>query len=262
MVSQILRRLSYRSMKIYGNLSKALFHIFLVFAPTYRKTMPKFSPAAKEGYAKKRIPRIIWQTNYTQRVSLQVYMCYLFNRFRSPSFEYRFCSDDDCDAFVATNFPGRVYDAYQRLQIGAARADFWRILVLLKNGGFYLDIDANFTANPESLLKNDPGYIFIAMKNGEITNYFLASEPDNAILKNVCDKIVENIEKDVIKNVYDLTGPTVLDQEARIAGAQITFYKEACVQGQFINKFGQYVDKPNGAWTTAQKEIPIVKAKH
>ncbi|WP_354037796.1 glycosyltransferase [Bradyrhizobium sp. S3.2.6] len=38
-----------------------------------------------------------------------------------------------------------IYQCYSRLQIGAARADLWRVLVLLHEGGIYVDIDATFS---------------------------------------------------------------------------------------------------------------------
>lgn len=250
---------SYRAMKIYGNLSKVLLHAHLLLFPKFRKTLPSEAPARRLAATPRKIPRIIWQTNYTQTVSLQVYTCFLYNRLRAPTFSYRFCDDAACDAFVAQNFPGRINEAYKRLQIGAARADFWRVLVLLKHGGIYMDIDANLTTNPDTLLNDDPDHVFIKMKSGEITNYFMASAPGNPVLQAVCDQIVANIEANEIKTVYDLTGPTVLHNAASDMGASAIIYKSACVQGQFINKAGQYVDKPNGAWVIAETKIAIVK---
>jgi len=244
-------------MKIAANTSKIALHAHLRLFPDVRRDIPFHDPARAQAPSGK-IPRIIWQTNHTRRVTLQLYACYLFNRWLSPTCEYRYSDDDACDRFVADNFPGRIADAYERLRVGAARADFWRILVLLKHGGIYLDIDANLTQSPERFLAEDPRDVFIAMKNGEVTNYFIASAPGNPVLQDVCDRIVANIEADEIKNVYHLTGPTVLDAAVRAAGARIVSFKEACVQGQFTNKAGQYADKPSGAWHIEQQLKAIV----
>lgn len=247
----------YRAMKIAGNTSKIALHAHLKLFPKARRDLPVHEPARLQAPAGK-IPRIVWQTNHTRSVTLQLYACHLFNRWLSPTCEYRYCDDDACDGFVAANYPGRIAEAYSRLRIGAARADFWRILVLLKHGGIYLDIDANFTRNPEQFLGDDPRDVFISMKNGEVTNYFIASAPGNPILADVCDRIVANIEAGKISSVYHMTGPTVLDAAVRAAGARVVSFKEACVQGQFTNKAGQYADKPSGAWHVEQQMKPIV----
>ena len=189
---------------------------------------------------------------------MQVYACALFNRWLSPTCAYRYHSDEACDRFVAETYPGPVAEAYGRLRIGAARADFWRILVLLKHGGLYLDIDSNLTRNPERFLGPQTEGVFIAMKNGEVTNYFLAAAPGHPVLQAVCDQIVRNIAEGRHASVYDLTGPTVLDAAVKAAGIAPISYKAACVQGQFVSKSGQYRDKPDGAWWAAQQVTPIV----
>ncbi len=68
-----------RFSKLVGNLSKVFisypFHFFL---PKKRFTIPKYSKALIQG-KKQIISKKIWQTNYTNQVSLLVYLNYLFN---------------------------------------------------------------------------------------------------------------------------------------------------------------------------------------
>lgn len=248
----------YRAIKLYGNASKVVLLTSLRFFPEWRKEIPANLQPARPALAAKRIPRIIWQTNYTSKVPAQVYSCFLFNRFLAPTYEYRFCDDHDCDIFVKDNYPGEVWRAFKRLRIGAARADFWRILVLLKHGGIYMDIDANLTDDPDKFIGDDADQVFIAMKDGAVTNYFIASAPGNPILIELCERIVRNINSRATTNVYFLTGPAVLDAIVKERGVACLDYKSACVQGQFTNKKGQYIDKLNGAWTTAQSIQKIV----
>ena len=191
-------------------------------------------------------------------MTLQVYACFRFNRLLSSTHEYHFHDDEACDRFVKESYPEETWQAYKRLQIGAARADFWRILVLLKHGGLYLDIDANFVDFPERFIGADADDMFVVMKNGEITNYFLASAPGNPILREICDRIVKNINDGVLPGVFEMTGPIVVDAVVKELGVKFVSYKKACVQGQFTNKKGQYADKPDGVWTIAQKRIPVL----
>ncbi len=248
----------YRAIKVYANVSKIVFLTSLSFFPKWRKEIPANLPAGKWPRRAKRIPRIIWQTNYTNNVTAQVYSCFRFNRYLAPAYEYRFCSDGDCDLFVEENFPGEIWRAFKRLRVGAARADFWRILVLLKHGGLYMDIDANLTDDPDNFIEDDADHVFITMKDGAVTNYFMASAPGNPVLMEICDRILHNINNRTSANVYSLTGPAVLDAVVKERGLACLYYKSACVQGQFTSKRGQYLDKLNGDWTTAQAIQPIV----
>jgi mannosyltransferase OCH1-like enzyme len=252
-------QLRYRSIKVLANACKVTASIGLRFFPSARWEIPKSVMPRQEAGGPKAIPRIIWQTNYTNRVSLAIYLNFLFNRFISPTFEYRYCDDDTCDQFVREYFPGAVWDAYSKLQVGAAKADFWRVLVLLAHGGIYLDIDSNFAAPPEGFIKDDASELLIIMKNGEITNYFMASAPGNPLLQRMVDKIVANIADNTLASVYDMTGPTVVDAIAKEAGVTPANYQLVCTQGQFTNKKSQYVDKPNGTWWTEQSQKSIVR---
>jgi mannosyltransferase OCH1-like enzyme len=248
----------YRAIKIYANASKTVFSLHLDLFPSMRKELPAFEPASRPAPAPRRIPRIIWQTNYTRSVTLQVYACFRFNRRLSRTHEYRFHDDEACDRFVRETYPGEIWEAYKRLQIGAARADFWRILVLLKFGGLYLDIDSNFSDFPDRFIEDDAEHMFLVMKNGEITNYFLASAPGNPVFQEICDRIVKNINEGVLPGVFEMTGPVVVDAVVKDLGVKYVTYKKACVQGQFTNKKGQYADKPEGVWTIAQKLMPVL----
>lgn len=253
-----LARLTYRLIKLGANASKAVLSAQLRLFGSSRKQLPANLPASRQAAAPRRIPRIVWQTNYSGRVTWQVYACFRFNRLLSSTHDYRFCDDEACDRFVRENYPGEIWRAYQSLQVGAARADFWRILVLLKFGGVYLDIDANLVDSPERFIAPDAEGVFLVLKNGEATNYFLASAPGNPILQEVCARIVRNIRENASTCVYTLTGPSVLDAVLKERNVEGLNYKKVCVQGQFTNKFGQYADKPDGVWTIAEKRGPIL----
>ncbi len=254
----ILDAILYRTIKVYANANKVIFSLYLRLFPEQRQEIPAYLAPKGAPPANGRIPRVVWQTNYTRRVTKQVFMCFRFNRFLSSTYEYHLFDDEQCDRFVQDNYPGEINRAYKRLRIGASKADFWRILVLLKHGGIYLDIDANFTARPEKHIDEGTENVFISVNDGEITNYFMASAPGNPVLQEVCDQIVRNINDGSIASVYEMTGPIVLDAVVKRRGIEPIVYKKVCVQGQFTNKKGQYADNSDAAWTVAQTLGPIV----
>lgn len=251
---------SRKALKVLANGLKPVFAADYRLRPTRRYRIPEYSPARRKRTSAGPIPHLLWQTNYTDQVTLAVYVNYLFNRLLTPEFEYHYFSDERCDAFVRENYPGEVFEAFSRLQVGAARSDFWRILVLLKHGGIYLDIDSNLVRPPAAYLDANTTELFVSSRSGEVTNYFLAAAPNNPAFAAIADAILRNIQEGSIASVYDMTGPTVVGKVvAAIPGLRVENNRSICTQGQFTNKKFQYADKKHGNWHEEQRLKGILK---
>ena len=257
----VWRRASTTLVQLLGNALKLIFFIDFKLRPGKRYRIPAASPVKRPLRAIKKIPRIFWQTNHSAEVTLSVYVNYLFNRFLTPTFEYRFFDDDDCEKYVREKCSREIYECYSRLQIGAAKADLWRVLVLLHEGGIYLDIDAAFSWRPESLLSPDQTELLLREGDGRLTNYFLAASPGNKIFADIRDRIVSNIHSNSLKSVFDMTGPTVVDIVAGCAAVEVERSKLVCRQGQFTKKVFQYPDSLRGYWAREEEKKPIVKER-
>ena len=248
-----------RIIKIFANITKLLCYVFHAFSPNKRFTIPSQSAPIYKSKKQTTIPRILWQTNFTNRVTLPVYLNYLFNRLLAYNFEYRFMITEDRADFIKSNYAGEIFENYSRIQIGAAQADFWRLLVLQKYGGIYMDIDAHLVWSLGSIIKPDYDELYLLMKRGEISNYFIASKNNNTHLDNMIDIVMHNINENTIKNVYDLTGPGIFNQALDVNKVNTSSYRYLCNQGNFTNEYFQYIDKKEGKWTRAQKTIDIIK---
>ena len=240
--------ISNRLVKFTGNIVKTFAYVFHFLLPNKRFTIPKQCDPALTVGTRNKIPKILWQTNYTNVVSLPVYINFLFNRFMSRECEYRYASDDDILEFFETHASTEELESYKKLNDGAAKADFWRLVVLYHIGGIYLDMDASFVWPLSKQIKEDESEVFLLNKE-HYTNYFMATAPKNEILKKAIDIVVSNIEdKKVEGGVYYLTGPGVLNEA--IAGKKVNsrFYRYVCVQGAFTNEYFHYIDKKQGKW--------------
>jgi len=243
-----------RLLKILGAITKTLSYPFHFIFPNKRFTIPKRSEALIKTKREIRIPKTIWQTNYTNRVSLPVYINYLVNRWLSPDFEYRYMGHDDREEFMKEYAPKEIIDAFEKLTDGAAQADLWRLFVLNYYGGVYMDIDAHAVWSVSSMLNKDQDYCFLLNKE-HYTNYFIASTPKNTYLQKAIDLIIENIKQKNIENgVYSLTGPIVLNKVIGDNEVLHRYYKTTCIQGSFTNEYFQYIDKPKGKWTHVKNE--------
>lgn len=258
-MSNFIKFLAGRAIKVLGNFLKAICYLLYFVFPKKRFHIPHSSKPILNIKSVHAIPKIIWQTNYTDQVTLPVYLNYLFNRIISPTYGYRFMDTDERRSFVKSCYSSRIFECYSKLQIGAAQADFWRVLVLQKLGGVYLDIDAHVVWPTGFIVRPEYNELFLVHKNGGFTNYFIASTKNNPNLDHVINVIAENIEKYTTNEISELTGPAMLERAFNGRGVTSAYYKYTCYQGTFTNEFFQYLDHPQGKWIRTQKIIDIIK---
>jgi mannosyltransferase OCH1-like enzyme len=243
-----------RLIKILGGLVKIISYIFHSIFPNKRFEIPKQSSALIKSKKEKVIPKIIWQTNFTNKVTLPVYINYLFNRIISPDFEYRYMGHEEREEFLKENASKEIFDAFCKLNDGAAQADLWRVFVLNFYGGVYLDFDAYAVLPLSYMIKEGDKEVFLLNKQ-HFTNYFIASSKNNEVLERTINLIVNNInERKIDGGVYNLTGPTVLNMAIGDKKVNHRYYRYTCNQGGFTNEHFQYIDKKNGKWNKKKNE--------
>ncbi|APE32106.1 glycosyl transferase [Halomonas aestuarii] len=252
--------LTSRFIKLVANFLKLASYPFHWLFPRKRFTIPAHAgPWWKRPDNTEDIPRIIWQTNFTDRVTLPVYLNYLFNRLMAPGFEYRFMVTQARGDFIKTHYPEETFQNYNRLQIGAAQADVWRVLVLLKHGGVYLDIDAHLVWPLAWILRRTKKELYVTTRKGQLSNYFIASQPESSHLQKVADRINLNINERRFSGVFQLTGPGVFNEVLDPAEVNTISYRHACNQGNFTNRHFQYIDKKEGKWHEQQRREKLIR---
>lgn len=250
-----------RLIRLVGNVFKLLSYPFHWVLPKFRFSIPEYSPAKIRRAKTSSVPKVIWQTNFTHRCSLPMYLNYLFNRLMSLDHDYRYVSTEARGDYLREQAPQEVYEAYSKLTNGAAQADLWRVTCLYNQGGIYMDIDATLIWPLHRLLKGVDSAVYIKNRhNGEMTNYFLATVPGNPHFKQVMERIVHNINHyDPKQGVYGTTGPAVLEAIVKDQDIDCRNRSEVCIQGAFTNEHFQYIDKPRGKWTHINPEDLVKK---
>ena len=240
-----------RGARLRGAAVKALARPFHAILPDRRWTMPAVDPARRPPRSETPIPRIFWQTNFTDRCSLPVWWNYRRNRRLSDDFEHRYLGTDERAAYVRAHAPERVVRAYERLVDGAAQADLWRLVALHEEGGVYLDIDGSL-AKPLSSILAGRSEVFVWDRK-RFTNYFLATVPKNPVFAAFLDRVVERIETHHLRKdrtVFYVTGPgaleSVLDERPETVFLP---RRSVAVQGLYTDEKYQYIDRPRSKWT-------------
>jgi len=255
----ILAYLGGRGIKFLANGLRPIFYFHYWLLPSQRfqlrsspkKTINKAS--SRLNVHQKAIPKIVWQTNYTDKVTLPIKACWLCNQLLSRGYDYRFHTTEMRKDFVEQYFPGETSQLYNRLTIGAAQADLWRLLALYKHGGVYMDIDAHLTWPLSRIITTDLKELFLRYKDGTATNYFIASRPENPTIMLIITEVLNRIKQNDSDDVYTISGPAVFEFVLATLGHTWRLSKQTCLQGNFSNKFFQYIDKPAGHWINEQR---------
>ena len=161
------------------------------------------------------IPKIIHQSYHTKAVPDIINKNISKIKKMNPDWEYRFYDDNDQVEFISHNYGPEMLKAYLKINplYGAARADFFRYLLINKVGGVWLDIKSTMNQSLDiSLQKNDSfllaqwqnkeGELFQGrglfddlkhIQNGEFQQWHIISEPNNPLIKAVIQNVLKNI---------------------------------------------------------------------
>ena len=87
----------------------------------------------------KEIPKIIFQTHKKKELIPDYYIKNLKNL--NKDWDYRFFDNQDAKKFLREEFGKEFEDKFDYFKTGPHKADLWRLCVLYKHGGCYLDAD-------------------------------------------------------------------------------------------------------------------------
>lgn len=185
----------------------------LLFPPLNRLPQRSLLTPLEAGTS---IPKIIHQTFYERNLSAPLQANVDRLRALNPGWEYRFYDDNDIATFIKGNYPSWVWDYFERIdaRYGAARADFFRYLLMYKVGGMYLDIKSTATLPLDSVLKADDRFIlsqwylpngefehsegFIYdlrhIPGGEFQQWHILCAPGHPFMKAVLEAVMANID--------------------------------------------------------------------
>lgn len=146
----------------------------------------------------RRIPRIIHQA-WEREIRTLEYpeLSRLQRAWRSMSgYEYRFYTPPQMESFIAANYPSIVTSAYEILTGNfKLQLDFFKILVLFKQGGVFSDVDVQLEINLDAIihpttsimLPRDPKSI---LKRHCLWNGFVAAEQGHPVLAYLIETIL------------------------------------------------------------------------
>lgn len=132
----------------------------------------------------------------------------------NPLWEVKLYTSDDREDFIRSAYNNEILRAYLSIdhRYGAARADFFRYLVILNLGGLYIDIKATSTKPLDNVICPEDRLIVAQWPTSidgidmssvgehkelsfrEYQNWFVLGAPNHVILEKVVEEILQNID--------------------------------------------------------------------
>lgn len=183
----------------------------------------KLSQGSK--YIPKNIYQILTPDKNNINPSFQQNIDYIKNL--NPNWTHTLFDENDIVKYLENNYPHSILEIYNSInpKYGAAKADFFRYLLMYKEGGAYFDIKSAMKYPLDQIIKYDDEYVLTRDKcqckllgniEGEFQQWYIICKPRHPYLKSVIDNVIKNIlEYDISKDgtgkagVFKVTGPIV-----------------------------------------------------
>lgn len=177
----------------------------------------KFKKKTKPTDYPQKIQKNIFQTYHTKILPDKLKQIVELLKAQNPEYKYYIYDDNDIDSFIKENYP-EYYNSYKKInkRYSAARADFFRYMIIYQYGGVYFDIKSGATVPLREIIKENDEFVTSGwLPNIEkYINWCIIAEKGNKLLKIVLDEINNSIQNYDIKKdgfgqmgVLKLTGP-------------------------------------------------------
>lgn len=129
----------------------------------YEEMLPRFPYDADAPISKE-----IHQTYHKQELPKELEENVAKLKAQNPEYEYELWDDADIEDFICTYYGVRVLGYYRRIaeDYGAARADFFRYLLIYCRGGVYLDIKSSLDVPLSQVLSEQDRAVLAHWDNG------------------------------------------------------------------------------------------------
>ncbi|MBK0384504.1 glycosyl transferase [Pedobacter sp. SD-b] len=214
------------------------------------------------------IPKVIYQT--FKNKDLPFITRWHIKKFlkNNPEYNYEFYDDARIEEFFKDNFDEEWFKAYHKLNIGAAKADFFRYAILYKKGGIYVDIDSGIKGKLKEFIKeNDDAIISREGNEGLYVQWALVFAAGHPFLEKALSIVKENIDKNLYPHdVHRMTGPTAFTEAVNfcIESDEKISYRILGVDYEghllFKYKLGKFfLYKEGDHWKKQQLTKPVLK---
>jgi mannosyltransferase OCH1-like enzyme len=121
---------------------------------------------------------------------------YNFWKNLNPLYEIRLFDDALCENFLLEEFSELHQSIFKFIPDGPIKSDFWRVCIIYKYGGIYVDADIHPLVPLKEFLLHDSDFVTCMTKHNQNFNpHFIAARKNDPILKECIEEYIEFYNK-------------------------------------------------------------------
>ena len=137
----------------------------------------------------KEIPKIIYICHKNVKC---LSMTYKFWKRLNPGYEIKLFNDAMCEQFLLDQFSEHHQTVFKFIPDGPIKSDFWRVCILYKYGGIYVDADIHPLVPLDKYLLRSCDFVTCVTKsNGNFNPHFIAAKKNDDVLKKCIDEYIQ-----------------------------------------------------------------------
>ena len=117
----------------------------------------------------------------------------------NPDYEIKLYDDELCEKFLLEEYSNKHANIFNFIKHGPIKCDFWRVCVINKYGGLYVDADIEPLVPLKEYIDDDDYFVSCISTNFDNNNnqefkfnpHFILSDKNNPILQKCIDKYIE-----------------------------------------------------------------------
>lgn len=174
--------------------------------------------------------KYIFQTWHTKDIPPYMQQCFEHNKricTIDPNISFKLFTLQECENYLSNNFDPQYIHTHKKLKPYAFKSDFWRLCILYKEGGIYMDTKllilnskkflGLIQSDKEYLIRDRPHWIDFKNKDNTyhlgINNQLIIVKKNNPFIKLAMDNILENVKNNYYgPSCLHVTGPGLLGQ--------------------------------------------------
>ena len=208
------------------------------------------------------IPKVVYYTHENIETVKKFERQIQYSKSKNKKYKFIFFDDNDTKKFIKKEFP-EFYNFYKRINegYGASKADIFRVLILYKYGGIYIDcktmiedMDELFSKYPNknfytcscSSFKDDKIMDIISTNflDSEYQNFFMATRKEDKIISKIKDEMfymlssfgkIKNKMITMSNNLFNILG------NEKCGFSAVQSYTGPCIFTKIINKYPDMV---------------------
>ena len=116
----------------------------------------------------------------------------------NPDWDIKLYDDSMCESFLLNEFSELHRDIFRFIPDGPIKSDFWRVCILFKNGGLYVDADIEPLVSLSEYIEDDDYFVTCISTNfgipyrGQFNPHFILANKNDETLRDCMNKYIEH----------------------------------------------------------------------